>query len=87
MYNFKETCKPAGTTVKSIKHGQNLALKPNYPLIHHNYPSALSIPSLNPNRDTARYSPLYIPPFHLQSQKHQEGPRWHLLSMVAIGEK
>ena len=68
MYYLREACKHAGTIVKSIGHGQDLALRPNYPLLHHNYTSGPSIPSLTLGGDASRYFPLYIPTLNLQSQ-------------------
>ena len=79
MFNLREACDYAGTIVKSIEHGWDLALRPNYPLLHSNQTSAPSVPSLTPTGNASRYSPLHIPPLKLQLQYKQEGPRWHLL--------
>ena len=32
MYSLRETCEHTCTIVKSSEHGQDLALKPNYPV-------------------------------------------------------
>ena len=79
MYSPREACEYAGTIVKSSEHEQDLALKPNYPLLYYNHASAPSIPFFSPTGDASRYSPLHIHPLYLQLQQDQVDPRWHLL--------
>ena len=87
MYNFREACKHTDTIVKSVEHKWDLALRPNYPLLHHNYTSAPSIPLLALAGNASRYSPLHIPPLHLQLQWDQEGLTWHILLSKVIIER
>ena len=68
MYNLREACKHGGTIAKPIEYEQDLALRLNYPLLHHEHANAPIIPSLTPTKDASRYSPLYFPPLHIQLQ-------------------
>ena len=68
MYNLRKAYKHTDTIVESVEHRQDLAMRPNYPLLQYNNASALSFPLLATDGNTSRYSPLHIPALHLKSQ-------------------
>ena len=53
MYNLREACEHADILVESMDYELDLALRPSYPLFHHNHARAPSILLLAPVGDAS----------------------------------